>query len=342
MHDWLRSKMEPVKSIFLKVLIGGLSLGILIFLFPSLYGEGYDNIRMIISGHSEELLNNSFLYEFRENTWVFVGVVLLIMLLKVVATTLTTESGGIGGIFAPSAVMGGLLGFSFARAMNNLGFTKALHEGNFTLVGMAGVLGGVLHAPLTAIFLIAEMSSGYELIVPLMLTTAISFVTIKTFDPHSIFTRRLAERGELISHHKDKTVLTLLRVHNVIDTDVLTISRGSTLKDLTKLIATSKRNLFPVVNKTMKFEGLVTLDEVREDMFVKEKLLMPITEYMFYPKPDEIVSTADTMEDVMAKFNRTGNYNLIVVDDGRYVGMISRANIFNAYRQILLDVTQED
>jgi CIC family chloride channel protein len=204
------------------------------------------------------------------------------------------------------------------------------------------VLGGVLHAPLTAIFLIAEMTNGYELIVPLMLVTAISFVTIKTFDPHSIFTKALAKRGELISHHKDKTVLTLMKVTKVIDEDVITIKRESTLKELTKVIARSKRNIFPVVDDNNNFEGLVILDDVREDMFKRNKYNDPIEKYIFHPKDTEVVSTSDSMEKVMDKFNKSGNYNLVVLENGKYIGLVSRANIFNAYRRILLDVSQDD
>jgi CIC family chloride channel protein len=314
---------------------------VLIFLFPPLYGEGYNVIRLIISGDSIHLLDNSFFYVFRDNVWFFVMFLGFIILFKVIATTLTIESGGIGGIFAPSAITGGLAGFAFARTLNNFGFFKPLSESNFTLVGMAGVLGAVLHAPLTAIFLIAEMTNGYELIVPLMLTSTISFVTIKAFDPHSIFTKRLAERGELLTHHKDQVVLTLLNVKDVIERDVLTINEKSTLGDLTKLIATSKRNLFAVVDTQKKFLGLIVLDDVREDMFNKDKFGVSIARYMYQPMASEKVSVDDSMETVMEKFNQSGNYNLVVLNKGKYVGFVSRANVFNAYRQTLIDVSHE-
>jgi len=335
------AKMEFIKSPYLRVFTGVTLLGILIFLFPPLYGEGYDAIRTIVSGNPLDLLNNSLFYPLRDNMWFFVAFIILIMLLKVVATTLTIESGGIGGIFAPSAITGGLVGFVFARIINDFAIVKPLSESNFTLVGMAGVLGAVLHAPLTAIFLIAEMTNGYELIVPLMLTSTISFVTIKTFDPHSIFTKRLAERGELLTHHKDQAVLTLLNIRDVIDTDVLSISAEANLGDLTKVIAKSKRNLFPVVDKDRKFLGLVIMDDVREDMFIKDKYGIPIAHYIRQPLAGEKVSVDDSMEMVMEKFKRTGNYNLVVLNKGKYVGFVSRANVFNAYRQTLIDVSHE-
>ncbi len=338
---FVSDKMRLINNIYIRGLIGVSILGILIFLFPPLYGEGYDAIRMIISGDSINLLDSSFFYMFRDNIWFFAGFLFFLILFKVIATTLTIESGGIGGIFAPSAVTGGFAGFMFARILNDLGFTKTLSESNFTLVGMAGVLGAVLHAPLTAIFLIAEMTNGYELIVPLMLTSTISFITIKTFDPHSIFTKKLAERGELLTHHKDQAVLTLLNVKDVIDTDILTIRPDATLGELTKVIAKSKRNLFPVVDKGNIFMGLVLLDDVRDDMFNRDKYGIPIKRYLHPMVENEKVSVNDTMESVMEKFKRTGNYNLVVLNKGKYAGFVSRANVFNAYRQTLIDVSHE-
>ena len=338
---FITNRMEGIHNLFIRTLAGVSILGVLIFLFPPLYGEGYEAIRMIISGHSINLLDNSFFYEFRDNAWYFIGFLLFIILFKVVATTLTIESGGIGGIFAPSAVTGGFIGFTFARVFNDFGFSKHLSESNFTLVGMAGVLGAVLHAPLTAIFLIAEMTNGYELMVPLMLTTTISFITIKTFDPHSIFTKKLAERGELLTHHKDQAVLTLLNIKDVIDKDIKTIAPDASLGDLTRVIAKSKRNLFPVVDKNKEFKGLVILDDVREDMFNHDKYGISITRYILKPSAKEIVSVDDSMDIVMEKFKRTGHFNLVVLNKGKYVGFVSRANVFNAYRQTLIDVSHE-
>jgi CIC family chloride channel protein len=319
--------------------VGGLAVGVLIFLLPPLYGEGYESIRQIMSGQSDQLLNNTALYEYRDVWWVFILFLILIIFTKIIATTLTTVAGGIGGIFAPAAVTGGLTGFALSRLFNQIGFENPLHEGNFTLVGMAAVLGGVLQAPLTAIFLIAEMTNGYELIVPLMITTAISFTTIKIFSPHSIFTKQLAESGDLLTHNKDKTVLTLLNVKRVIDTDLLTISPHSTLGDLTKLISRSKRNIFPVMADDETYVGLIDLDDVRVDMFKPEKYSQPITRYIMQAK--EHVTINEPMDSVMEKFRKTGYYNLPVVDNGKYIGFVSRANIFNAYRKVLKEVSVE-
>jgi len=338
---FITEKMEAIRKTGLRIAMGAVALGILIFLFPAFYGEGYDAIRMIITGNPGHLLENSFFYTFRENTWFFFLFLVLLILFKVIATTLTIESGGVGGIFAPSAVTGGFAGFAFARLFNDLDFTRHLSEANFTLVGMAGVLGAVLHAPLTAIFLIAEMTNGYEMIVPLMVTSTISFITIKTFDPHSIFTKRLAERGELLTHHKDQAVLTLLNIRDVIDKDVLTVNPTATLGEFTKVISKSKRNLFAVVDREQNFKGMLILDDVREDMFNRDKYGVSITKYMFQPPASERVSLDETMESVMEKFKNTGNYNLLVLNKGKFVGFVSRANVFNAYRQTLIDVSHE-
>jgi CIC family chloride channel protein len=320
-----------------KLLMGTISLGILIFLFPALYSEGYDMIRNIMNGHSEEILKYSYAYNYRDNLYVFLGYIVLIIFLKVIATSITIESGGIGGIFAPAAVTGGLLGFLFSRVSNTFLPFNHLNEDNFTLVGMSTILAAVLHAPLTAIFLVVEMTNGYGLIVPLMLTTAISYVTNRTFNTHSIFTKRLAEEGNLITHHKDQTILTLLQVRHVIDKDLLTISPNSNLRHLTQLISKSKRNLFPVVDKEGNYFGLVDMDDVREVMFQPNLYETPIETYMMQAK--EHVSTRDTMEQVMQKFNNTGYYNLPVVDDGKYIGFVSRANIFTAYREMLNELS---
>lgn len=340
MHFAISNLAGKIRNIWLKAAICGISLGVLIFIFPTLYGEGYDSIELIISGRSLDLLNNSFFYTFRDQAWVFILLIVAMMLLKIVATTLTTEGGGVGGIFAPSAVTGGFMGFAFARAVNDLKLVPPLHEGNFTLVGMAAVLGGVLHAPLTAIFLIAEITNGYELIVPLMLATAISFFTIKTFDPHSIFTRQLALRGDLISKDKDQTVLTVLSIKSVIDKNVMTISKDDTLGDLTKVIAESERNMFVVVDKENNFLGVVDLNDVRKDMFNDSKYNTSIQHYVFQPL--DHVSSSDSMKAVMEKFNATGYYNLPVIDDDKYIGFVSRAHVLNAYRQTLKDVSQEE
>ena len=320
-----------------KLLIGTISLGVLIFLFPALYSEGYDMIRHIISGNAEDILIHSYVYDYRYNSYIFLSYIVLVILLKIIATSITIEAGGIGGIFAPAAVTGGLLGFLFSRIINTIHPSTQLHEDNFTLIGMSSLLAAVLHAPLTAIFLVVEMTNGYGLIVPLMLTTSIAYVTNKSFNSHSIFAKRLAEQGDLITHHKDKTVLTLLSVNHVIDKDLITIEPQRTLGYLTKLISKSKRNIFPVVDKEGNYYGLIDMDNVREVMFQPDLYDTPIEDYMIQAK--ENVSASDSMEDVMLKFKKTGYYNLPVINNGKYFGFVSRANIFTAYREMLNELS---
>lgn len=337
MHFRVAAIFGKFKSFRLKIMAAVLSLGILIFLFPALYSEGYEMIRHIMNGEPDLILTHSYVFEYRHIPYVFLGYIILIILLKTIATSITIEAGGIGGIFAPAAVTGGLLGFFYSRVINTFSPTTQLHEDNFTLVGMATILAAVLHAPLTAIFLVVEMTNGYGLIVPLMLTTSIAYVTNRTFNSHSIFTKQLAEHGDLITHHKDNAVLTLLHVNHVIDKDLKTIKPQSTLGDLTKLISKSKRNIFPVVDDKNNYYGLIDMDDVREIMFQSVKYQQPIEDFMMQSK--EHVSTKDAMETVMQKFKNTGYYNLPVVDNGKYIGFVSRANIFTAYRKILNELS---
>ena len=333
-HFKIIKLFSGIKSAMVKVFIGGGLLGILLFIFPGLYSEGYDIIRHLVSGNAEAILNYS-LFADMTNIWFLVLFALLLMLFKVIATTLTTEAGGVGGIFAPAAVMGGLSGFVLSRSLNNLFGTIDLHESNFTLIGMASVLGGVLQAPLTAIFLIAEMSNGYELIVPLMLSTSIAFMIARTFNKHSIFHRRLIEQG-LFLHYRDKTVLKQMKITDLVEKNVLTIKINDKLGDLVELVKKAKRNIFAVVDDENTFMGIISLEEIRADMFDKEKYNEPIINYLYHMLDDEKVSVNEDLHEVMNKFNRTGNYNLIVLDGSSYVGLLSRANTLKAYRENLL------
>jgi chloride channel protein, CIC family len=244
----------------------GIILGLLVFLFPPLYGEGYATLRALLSGDATEIAAGSFISGMRDNYWVFLMFLTLILIFKVIAMAVTTGSGGVGGIFAPSLYMGGVSGFIVARLINYFHFIN-VSERNFALVGMAGVMAGVMHAPLTAIFLIAEITGGYELFIPLIITSTIAYLTIMYFEPHSIYTKRLAARGELITHHKDKAVLTLLKMGPVIETDLKTVHPENTLGELVKIVSKSKRNIFPVVDAENNLLGLVLLDNIRDIIF---------------------------------------------------------------------------
>jgi CIC family chloride channel protein len=258
--------------------------------------------------------------------------------MKIVATATTTGVGGIGGIFAPTLFLGGLAGFIISQVLNY--YEPIVPEANFALVGMAGMMAGVMHAPMTAIFLIAEITGGFNLFIPLMITSAVSYLTIMPLERHSIYHKRLAQRGELITHHKDKAILTLLKLKNVIETDLLVVNVDGKLSDLVKIVSKSKRNLFPVVDDDNEFRGLILLDDIREIMFNSEMYENTfVTDLMIMPPL--VVSPEEKMDSVMEKFNKSGVWNLPVLDDGKYVGFISKAKIFNAYRSVLVHFSEE-
>lgn len=339
MNHWIQRRLNQGKNKTKLRIFGLISLGLLIYLFPPLYGEGYDVLKSIIINGPDKVMELSFFQEFSNHYWVIIGFLTAIILLKVVSTTLTIETGGIGGIFAPAVFTGGVTGFIFASLANKLHHTWNFSIENYAIVGMAGVLGGVLHAPLTAIFFAAEITNGYTLMLPLMLVAAISYTTNRILEKHSIFTRQLAEQGSLLTHHKDKNVLTLLPLSSVIDKDFICIKPENNLGELTQIISKSHRNIFPIVDGENNFLGVITLDEVREDMFSPQYYDKLVTEYMIQPI-DKVCST-DSMEEVMKKFNETHYYNLPVIDNGKYVGFVSRSNTFLAYRKTLLDITMD-
>jgi chloride channel protein, CIC family len=341
---WVNGKVETsVKKIikpYNRVLIGGLILGVLIFIFPPLFGEGYMGMRSLLSGNPEELIDTSVFAHFMDDSgMMFVGFLTLVMLFKAVATSLTTGTGGIGGVFAPSLFIGGIAGFIFSRTANLLGLHN-ISERNFSLVGMAGLIAGVIHAPLTAIFLIAEITGGYELFIPLIITSSLSYITVVYFQPHSIYTKNLAKKGHLITHHKDQAVLTLLSVDNVLETKFSILKPGQTLGDLVKIISQSKRNIFPVVDDENTFLGMVSLDEVREIMFDRDKY-NELMVYNLMVTPRLLVNIEDSMDEVMRKFKDSGLWNLPVVESGKYRGFVSRSNVFNIYRKMLIEFSEE-
>ncbi|SNS52494.1 chloride channel protein, CIC family [Ekhidna lutea] len=331
--------IKKLKNDFGRAAVGGLSLALIILTFPPIYGEGYDTIKSLLVGNTADVFHHSFLYEFSEYQASIIIFLILILLVKPMATALTIGAGGSGGIFAPSLFMGGLSGFVFSTTSNSL-LNTSLSTSNFTLVGMCGVMSGVLHAPLTAIFLIAEITSGYELFVPLMLVSAISFSTISYFEKHSIYTKRLIETGDLIQYDKDQIVLSLIDLKKIVEKDLLIIHPEATLNDLVSLVMKSKRNIFPVVNDQKELEGIVTLDDIREMMFDDESRQNVIVKTIMQ-KPPARVSPQEKMQSVMNKFEVTQAWNLPVIDNGKYVGFISKSRIFNAYRKKLIRQTAE-
>jgi len=335
----VQSLFDKISNSYYKILIGGLLLGTIIFFLPPLYGEGYESINALLSGSFDELMQRSIFSGFTHNAFVIMIFFLLLILSKVFATSLTLSAGGVGGLFAPSLFLGSVTGFFFAATLNYLNLAH-LSLSNFTLVAMCGTLSGILHAPLTAIFLIAEVTGGYELFLPLMLTAAISYVTVRYFTPYSIYTYQSSIRGEILTHHKDKTVLTLLKVENLVETNFITVHPDQNLRHLVKVIKDSVRNIFPVVDEEGNYLGLIPLDNVRSIMFDQESYdTVKMRELMIQAK--ESVSLDDTMDNVMEKFKSTGYWNLPVIHKGKYLGFVSRANIFNAYRKMLIEFSED-
>jgi len=333
----IESSLKKVKNTFLKILLGGVVLAGLIFIFPSLYGEGNQTLQSLLNGNIDGLPKDSIFTFVMQNNWYILIYLGVLLLLKVVAMAVTNGSGGVGGIFGPTLFVGGVTGYWLSSFINSFGFVK-LPEGNFALVGMAGLMAGVMHAPLTAIFLIAEITGGYSLFIPLMITSTIAYITILWFTKHSIYTHRLAERGELLTHHKDEVVLTLMKLDSVIEKDFVTVGIDDSLGDLIKAVSKSKRNIFPVLNEDKELVGIVLLDNIREVMFQREKYDDTyVSDVMI--GPPELIDITDSMDCVMKKFNSCGAWNLPVMKEGKYLGFVSKSKIFNTYRDLLVQVS---
>ncbi|HSP40582.1 MAG TPA: chloride channel protein, partial [Gillisia sp.] len=330
-----------IKSSISRLLIGGLSLGGLIFLIPPLYGEGYDVINNLLQENYLAALGNNIFEAYLDNIWVVIAMLAGLVVFKIIATSLTMGAGGVGGIFAPVLFMGSAMGHCFALIINNLGFLKTpLSVSNFTMVGMAGLMAGIMHAPLTAIFLIAELTSGYELFVPLMITAAISFMITSQFQTHSVYTLDLASRGELITHNKDQMVLTLLNIRQVIETNFVPLNVDATLGDIIHNgVIKSSRNLFPVVDGDGCIVGIILLDDIRPVMFNQALYDEIKVRELMQEAPETIELGKDSTKDIMKKFQESDAWNLPVVENGKYIGFISKSKLLTAYRQKLIEVT---
>ncbi len=337
---WIEAKFKKIDKIWFKIAIGGGIISLLIFAFPLLYGEGYESLTSLLNGRAEELIFNSLFWGFRDNAWMFLGFLLLVLIFKVVAMATTNGAGGIGGVFAPSLFMGGIAGY-FIAILFKVVFNIDVPVENFVLAGMAGVMSGVMHSPLTAIFLIAELTSGYILFVPLMITSAISFMTTIPFEPHSVYTKRLAAKGELMTHHKDKTALSQISIRGIIETNFSSIKKDATLRELVNVISESKRNIFPVLDENNKFTGVVSLDEIRDVVFCAELYdTVIVKELMFMPIVS--ITPEETMDHVVEKFRSSKYYNMPVIEaDGTYVGFISRANLYTNYKDIIEEISED-
>lgn len=324
---------ENLKKTYLKLVVGGAILGGLILFFPALYGDGYEAINNSLHGSTSHLFEHTFFNSFKESTLAALLLLIAIILLKVVATSTTFGAGGIGGIFAPTLFIGSNTGLLFASVLKYFGL-KDINVSNYALVGMAGLIAGVLHAPLTGIFLIADITHGYSFFMPLMITATFSYATIKYFESNNVYTIQLAKRNALLTHHADRNALVLMKVDTLIETNFKTVDKDATLGDLVKVIEDSVRNIFPVVDRSNNFIGVVNLDEIRHIIF-KPELYNKTFVSELLNVPSEHVSPDDSMEDVVKKIQQSGRFNIVVLKDGKYLGFVSRANVFLSYRKIL-------
>lgn len=336
---FLEGQYEKIRNVFIRLIIGGVILGGLIYLFPPFYGEGYDTIKLLLNGDTSAVFGNSVFTQFSDNYFVIILFMSGLVLLKVIASSSTNGAGGVGGIFAPTLFIGGVNGFLVASVLNHF-FNVNIPDNRFVLVGMAGLMAGVMHAPLTAIFLIAEITGGYDLLIPLIITATVAFITTRSFEKHSIYHVQLAQRGELITHDKDKAVLTFMDWKKEVETDLVKVKPTDTLGDLIKIIARSKRNLFPVVDEYNILEGVVLLDDVREIMFNNELYNTTIMRDLM-TIPPSYIDKRENIETVMETFRKTGAWNLPILDNGYYVGFISKSRIYTTYRELLVQFSEE-
>ena len=336
---FLEDRFATIKNQYVKLLIGGVILGGLIYLFPPLYGEGYDTIKALLNGEANGLLQNTVFSSFGTGLTPVILFMLGLLLFKVFASSATNGAGGVGGTFAPTLFLGGVCGYIVAGTLK-VYFNVDIPDSRFVLAGMAGTMAGVMHAPLTAIFLIAEITGGYSFLIPLIITSTTAYMVTRSVVKHSIYHVQLAKKGELITHDKDKAVLTMMNWHKEIETDLVVVHPDDTLGDLVTAISKSKRNIFPVVDQYDILEGMVQLDDVREMMFNSElyettyvKDLMTI--------PPSYIDQSENIETVMETFRKTGAWNLPVLDNGYYVGIVSKSRLYAAYREMLLQVSEE-
>ncbi|WP_336068057.1 chloride channel protein [Mesoflavibacter sp. CH_XMU1404-2] len=332
---------KQFKSRAKRLLIGGIAIGTMLYFIPPLYGEGYGIMNNLLKGDHLAAIGLTPFDLDLSNIWIVIALLLGISVFKAIAMTTTFGAGGVGGVFIPTLVMGSALGNAFAKIVNNLGLDFHVSESNFTLIGMTGLMAGVLHAPLTAIFLIAEITGGYELFVPLMIVSAISFAITKYYVSHSIYTLKLAERGELLTHDKDQNVLMVLDIKKVIETNFITLKPEMTLGEmLHEGVAKSTRNLFPVVDNDGALVGIILLDDVRNIMFNQSHYDTTFVEDLMHNPPDIIDHDNDSMKVVMSKFQDSNAWNLPVIKDEKYVGFVSKSKLLTAYRRQLINFTK--
>ena len=340
--DWVEGLFRAIRKPYVRILTGGLLLGALIYLFPPLFGEGYSMLTRLLNGDSSSLFTNTVYHSWQGSAWATLALLFVLILLKAVATATTIGAGGVGGTFGPSLILGGLSGYFVAMLLNQLGL-PVQDTANFALVGMAAVMTGVMHAPFMATFLIADITGGYGLLVPLLTASAVTYLCVSPFEKHSIYARKLAEQGDLLTHDKDASAWHLLDMDSLIETNFVIVREGDHLRDLVEAIQNSRRNLFPVLSYEDKFLGVIVLDDVRTIIFKTDLYDTCRVEDLMHPLSEgDLVRNSDSLADVVEKFRIGERYNLVVVDDeNNYLGFLSRANTFSAYRRFISDTSDE-
>lgn len=340
MYFLITDFFKRIKNRMYKLIVGGIAIGIMLYFIPPLYGEGYSMINNLLDGNHIAALGETPFDAYTDNIWVVIMLLTGVIIFKAIAMTTTFAAGGVGGIIIPTLFMGSALGNVIAKVINNIGLGFQVSESNFTLIGMTGLMAGVLHAPLTAIFLIAEITGGYELFVPLMIVTAISFSVTKYFIPNSIYTSELAKKGQLITHNKDNNVLMMMNLDKIIETNFKTISVEANLGEILKKgVAKSTRNIFPIVNDEKEFLGIILLDDIRNIMFDTELYETTLVKELMHNAPDVIDYDKSSMPQIMKKFKESGAWNLPVIKEGKYYGFISKSKLLTVYRRKLIEVT---
>ena len=338
---WLEDKIRSIGRPYVRWAISAFCLGLLIYLFPPLFGEGYECLHELLNGGTIDLEGQTLLAFILRKAWLVPVFFLLVLLLKVFSMSFTNAGGGVGGTFGPTLFIGAIAGFVVSRTINLIAGPAFVPEQNFVLVGMAGLMAGVMQAPMTAIFLIADMTGGYELLIPLIITATISYAVTRAIEPYSIYTKRIAKKGELLTHDSDQAVLTLLKTNDLIEADYIPVRIDATLGELVEKVSNSKRNIFPVVDSRNHFQGFVSLEDIRRDMFKYEKY-DSLHVYNFMRSAPAYVYIDEKMDSVMRKFEQTGAWNLPVVDSERtYIGFVSKSKIFSAYREQLKQVSHD-
>ena len=337
-EGWFSRRRNP----WLRAVAGGLLLGVLVVLFPPLYGEGYSSLTALLHSDPASLFSGTLYPSLSDAPWAALALLLLLIFLKPLATATTIGSGGVGGTFGPSLVLGGLSGYFVALLSNQLGLPPQ-NTANFALVGMAAVMTGVMHAPFMATFLIADITGGYGLLVPLLTASAVTYLVVNPFEHHSIYARKLAAQGNLLTHDKDASAWNLMSMKQLIETNFVVVRSGDNLRDLVTAIQDSRRNLFPVLSDDDKFLGVIVMDDVRKIIFRSELYDTVVVDDLMHPLSEgDLVRSSDSLQDVVEKFRVGNRYNLVVVDDeNNYLGFISRANTFSAYRRFISDTSDE-